>query len=612
MEVKVNVINEMKRLRENTYSDKYTWIDELVQNCQRAKATHIDVQISDDRIVISDNGIGCSDPQILFDKSSSGWDEDTTRTESPFGEGFFSTMMAADTITATSIGFSATFDVKKMFAENRTDVIEIQSNRRKSGFTIVLTDLCENVYSWEVERRFREVGKYIKSPTMTVNGDRVHYEGLNPKTDSPFVRKIDTPFFKGWIEPRNWRNGNYGDNSIKCFAYNRHIKDSKEFYNVAGCLNFKDNAVTLRRPDRKDFIFDDKYDAMVNCLRQEIKKMYLRIAKEGSDKDIYTFESDIERYLSLEDYRNHIKFKFLTTQTVPMAADSTNTDSDTNNDPNANELESTAENDDYYEGDVDSSPINEIESAPISTKGNFSVTTTTSPSVNVAAKIVSRRKSISNQTGQELTSDLKYAFYVKESEKALYETNIALAQHYNIPVIEIRNELEQKIVDNDDRFNHIKEMQSLVTLSAVFENMSPCNMQEVRANQIFSRIARACDAPDDLFTIGDTQFSKLLKVNDSEYTIENIDTFATAYQGKIYINRNHLRAYKNLAYGSGDKLNPDDIKFILLNLETIAHEMSHALYNNEDETLPHVTRINQLMQKIINLIYGIKATAFCV
>lgn len=224
----------MKRLRENTYSDKYTWIDELVQNCQRAKATHIDVQISDDRIVISDNGVGCSDPQILFDKSSSGWDESTTRTESPFGEGFFSTMMAADTITATSIGFSATFDVKKMFEENRTDVIEIQSNRRKSGFTIVLTDLCDGVYTWAVENRFKEVGKYIKSPTMTVNGNRVHYEGLNPKTDSPFVRKVDTPFFKGWIEPRHWRNGDYGDNSIKCFAYSRHIKDSKEFYNVAG------------------------------------------------------------------------------------------------------------------------------------------------------------------------------------------------------------------------------------------------------------------------------------------------------------------------------------------------------------------------------------------
>ena len=40
MEIKVNVINEMKKLRSNTYSDAYSWVDELVQNCQRAKATH--------------------------------------------------------------------------------------------------------------------------------------------------------------------------------------------------------------------------------------------------------------------------------------------------------------------------------------------------------------------------------------------------------------------------------------------------------------------------------------------------------------------------------------------------------------------------------------------
>ena len=30
MDIKINVINEMKRLRSNTYSDRYTWVDEII------------------------------------------------------------------------------------------------------------------------------------------------------------------------------------------------------------------------------------------------------------------------------------------------------------------------------------------------------------------------------------------------------------------------------------------------------------------------------------------------------------------------------------------------------------------------------------------------------
>ena len=616
MEVKVNVINEMKRLRENTYSDRYTWIDEIVQNCQRAKATHIDVQIDYDRIIIADNGIGCTDPQILFDKSSSGWDADVTNSESPFGEGFFSTMMAANTITVSSVGFTAVFDVNRMFEENRTDVIDVQPNRKKSGFTVTLTDLCDNMYTWQVEKRFKEVGKYIKCPTMTVNGERVHYEGLNPDTENPFMRKVDTPYFKGWIEPRSYRNNDYGDNFIKCFAFSRHVKDSSKFYMVAGCLNFKENMITLRRPDRKEFIFDEKYDAMIDCLKDEIKKMYLKITKEGSNEDLYKFESEIKRYVSLDDYKKYIKFKFLTRKEVDMtdATVSTTADDDiTNNVITANPAaDDTPDQDSYYDGDVDSSPIDEIDSAPVATSGDFSIVQKASPQASsyaLAAKTASRKR-ISNQTGEELTDDIQYAFYVKESEHEQYKEQIEIAQHYNIPVMEIRNELEREIVETDPRFNHISEMQSMVTISAEFTNASPANVQEVRASQILSRIARAFNASDNLFIICDTNFSKVLNVDGKDFVIEQIDSFATAYNGRIYINRSRLVAYKDLVFGSSDKLTPDDIKFILLNLETIAHEMSHALYDNEDGTMEHVSCINILMQKIINLIYGVKTEVY--
>jgi hypothetical protein len=48
----------------------------------------------------------------------------------------------------------------------------------------------------------------------------------------------------------------------------------------------------------------------------------------------------------------------------------------------------------------------------------------------------------------------------------------------------------------------------------------------------------------------------------------------------------------------------EDIRFIMLNLETICHEMSHALYGNDDNTKSHLECINYLMQKIINVIFN--------
>ena len=172
MEVKVNVINEMLKLRNSTYSDRLSWVDELVQNCQRSKASHIKVTVTYDKVIVEDNGVGCTDPQVLFDKSSSGWDSETKSSQNPFGEGFFSTMMVADMIKVSSVGFEAEFDVKKMFETGNVDCIKVKKSTRKSGFVVVLTELNENFSRWGTVSRFKQVGKYIKSPTMSVNGER--------------------------------------------------------------------------------------------------------------------------------------------------------------------------------------------------------------------------------------------------------------------------------------------------------------------------------------------------------------------------------------------------------------------------------------------------------
>ena len=45
VELKVNVINQLKLLRQSTFKDIYCFLDEDVQNAQRAKATEVKVTI---------------------------------------------------------------------------------------------------------------------------------------------------------------------------------------------------------------------------------------------------------------------------------------------------------------------------------------------------------------------------------------------------------------------------------------------------------------------------------------------------------------------------------------------------------------------------------------
>lgn len=605
MQVTINIINEMKKLRNSTYSDRYTWVDELIQNCQRSGATHINVKIDyyDYTITVSDNGCGCDNPQALFEKSTSDWDDTVVQNESPFGEGFFSTMMAADTINVKSVGFNALFDVNKMFAENTVDVIEVTKNRKKSGFTVTLSDLRSDVSLCAVEERFKETAKYIKCPTTSINGETVHYEGLNPDIDHPFLRKIDTPMFRGWIHPHTYSRDGWQDPKIRTFAYYRKVIDLPNFYGINGVLNIKDNVVGLRSPDRHDFIHDDRYEEMLRLLREEIKAMYIKILEKGTDADIKDYQSRIEQYVDMDEYAPLIKYKIMDPP-VTKSEDSIACAVNTETDDNSEIIDSSPDYDDYEMNDEteeettspNTSRITNINDTEIEHREDIQTET------NVLSKKESTPKK-EKQTGNKIAK-LKYGFYINPEEMNTYRDAIDIAQYYDIPIIEIRNKLESNCISSYENIKHISDLIEMVSLKAEFSNMEPNSPAEIRAYKILNTIGRVIAGNEKLFAIADTNIKKVLDMSDKEYVMETVDALATAYAGTIYIDRKHMREYKELNSDS-NSLTETDMKFILINLETIAHEMSHVLYHTEDNTKEHYAKTNYIMQEIIQAIYNV-------
>ena len=583
----------MKKLRYSVYSDPFAWVEEIIQNCQRAKATHINVTLEPDRIVISDNGIGCSDPQMLFEKNTSGWNKDIQTSESPFGEGFFSTLMAADTITVKSIGFTATFDTDKMFEQNNLDAIDvITDSHSKSGFTLILTNLRQNIC--DVEKRFNNVAKYIKSPTVSINGKKIKYEGLTPNIDNPFIRRVDTPFFKGWIKPYNWlRDWSVGSSVIssviKCFAFSRKILDSEKYPGVEGVLNFKPNTVSLRSPDRKDFIKDDAYYDMLDCLEEEIKKMYLKVVKKGSDDDLHVFENNIDRYVGVNNYAKYIKFQLLNHN------DGGNDNDDTDN----------IDNTDNTDTEFDDSTITNIDTADITSGDDISINRNVLPPVQNVYDSECTEQEIEqiSQTGHKLP---EYGFYIKKSTPlSTIEQQLRIAKKYNIPIITLRNYLEERVVETmPDLYAPIEDMNLMIGIDCIdCRNTVPCTLSEIRMSKLLSRIANLFGADKDLFIIADINFERTLQLNqNTKLSIETINKLAIAYNDKIYINRKMLMN-KNIPNNSDMQLTDEDIKFILLNIGVISEAISHCLYHNDDKTLEHAECINAVTQRIIHSFY---------
>lgn len=174
VEVKVNVINQLKLLRQSTFKDKLSFLDEDIQNAQRAKATevHITVDYSNRKVVIENNGKILMNPQALFSMAESEWDEDVQKTESPFGMGFFSNITVSDYIEVYTGNKYIIFNVSDMIQNNNAKIEVKDIEEAYDGFKLVLNNFdFDQVYSSSIRDRIELLGRYVHELDIYYNGE---------------------------------------------------------------------------------------------------------------------------------------------------------------------------------------------------------------------------------------------------------------------------------------------------------------------------------------------------------------------------------------------------------------------------------------------------------
>ena len=154
MQIQVR-INEEGALRNQRYAftDRYTLVSELMQNARRAGARRIEIVYDEASKILRviDNGCGIPDFQKLLTFNESGWNDETSRQERPFGIGFSKCLYSASRCIVSSRNRRIDFLTADALGRRLIDVLDIQDHPGTTvelhevelpGLKTRLTNLC--------------------------------------------------------------------------------------------------------------------------------------------------------------------------------------------------------------------------------------------------------------------------------------------------------------------------------------------------------------------------------------------------------------------------------------------------------------------------------------
>lgn len=570
VQVKVNVINEMKKLKTTAYADRLAWVEELIQNAQRSGATEISVSLDGNKVWMSDNGTGCTDPQVLFEKSSSGWGNEVA-SQSPFGEGFFSTLVVANKIEVTSVGFQAEFDIRKMFEEESLDCIKVTPyGRKKRGFEVRLTDLENDYDQFHTEMRFHKVMQYLPIRCY-LNQKLVPRKKFNDVEGRENTRVVRHKLMKGWLAPFAYalRYDTLGD-EVEVFAQGRLVK-SLYLPGVMGRIVLEDGVVDLRSPDRKDFVKNEKFQDFQVAFDGELKKTFIKVLKEANDDTLDNLAPSISRNLKVEEYAGLLSF-----------------------------IAVGDKEDTFHLAEVENKKIQDMSENLDGLEVGSAISMDIPSRLGVVSAVTEEDFSKPHKAGSKLPKDK--CFYVSARDRTQHADKIALAEYHGVKVILARNVLEENVLKHRG-FVPITEFEERVSLAAQLRNIGVKDAKEQRALRLFKSLCKTLDLPEDTFHIGDLSVQLEKQILDKEAIVEErVTALAVAYHGKIFIDRGHLHK-SALSSITDSKVNDEDRKFLCQNITVIAHELAHVMFHTVDNTQAHAEAQIEITAKIMNRIF---------
>lgn len=582
VEVKVNVINQLKLLRQSTFKDQLSFLDEDIQNAQRAKSSTVSVKIDyyGKKLIIENDGKVLENPQALFSIAESEWDEEVTRTESPFGMGFFSNITVSDYIEVFSGNKHIIFNVGEMIQSNKTDIQVDEVEEFYDGFKLILNNFDYNqVGTSQIRERVEVLGKYIHILDIYCDGK------LQPKMDlcegdgSTFLLKLeDEQDVQGWIA----LNTDFSQD-LKVFYKGRFVTKINDFYYIKGDLHITDKTLNLTAPDRKDILKDSKLAEFKKSIRMYIEELCLDSFLNGYQEDVDDYIEPITRYINKKELKNFIKFlvfkgekdediKYL--QGIALLKKK-NKDLKSFNDFEV------FMNSEAAKESSDVSFIQETKTKPDEAKGVRVIHDDYEQGSYREGRVEKpeiKEKHTVERQAEEIIIENEPVFWISFDEVVEHEKKFNIAKHYGLNIVVARNKLEGSILDmmgQEQDILHISKLTEESKVRAYITN-TKLGIREQRALMLLDMISRVVGLDENVFAIGDLMVTKETRIEAINKSYESIEERAVAIYSKdndkIYIDRSTIDQSK-LRNDLTEELSLDDFKFILMHLKDIVKEL---------------------------------------
>lgn len=585
VELKVNVINQLKLLRQSTFKDIYCFLDEDVQNAQRAKATEVKVTVDrwgEGTVTIENNGNILTNPQALFSIAESDWDEEVRNSENPFGMGFFSNITVSNLINVHSGNTYITFDVEDMISTNNTEIKVEEIDEYYDGFKLILRNFdFDTASTYDIQERVEVLGKYVHELDIYYNGELIEEKDLTEGDGSKYQFSIDDENCKGWIALGN--NYSWGNN-VNVFYKGRLVAPLEGLAYLKGDLHVSDKTLNLTSPDRKDIIKDGKLNAFKKEITERVEKYCTSLLVNG-EENISDYASCFGYYVNKKNVKNSIKFMTFKSKNEDdikylegiAVAKGKNKDINSFTGYEIYLKKDAAKQNEQIVNEVTVEP--KLQTAPEEANGRVYHESSNSHRDGYVEVPEIKQEDLTEKYGSLIVDSSEPTFYISFDEVEKYEYKLNIAKHYDLKIIVSRNNVETSILKSmkeSDNVLHISELKEEVLVRGYLSN-TELSTKESRALMIFDMISRILGFDHNVFAIGDLMVTKTVTVEsigvEEEMIEPNVVVLKDALNDKVYVDRSIINKNK-LRNDTGANLDISDYQFILANFKDMMKEVS--------------------------------------
>lgn len=585
MKIKSNTLGKLQKIKNgNVFDSPYIFIRELLQNSQRSKASNVTFELDNDAFVCKDDGCGCKNPENVFTLDLSEWESTTEG----YGIGFWSCLAIPDIkkIIVHSKDWKCTVDAVNLFETGDLTVKQEKAEMIK-GFevTIISPWFCNFGEYDNIENYLFDVAKYLPMKVSINEFVVPQYDIFDNYKATNFCKVYDNRLFKAKLEI----NSSYYSN-ITLYYEKRKVRDFCDCDYVCGIIEAKNGKITLKEPDRTSYTRDSKLQTFLDKLQDCIKDLYKSYVQEnGVEND--DFVHGIETWLELKDYEKMLDFddemleeaqeiiEIEPEVTVPITR--------------LDEEQASVET--FHKQDQETK-----QTFRVAAKSNA---TYSEPVVNKAEN----KKSSKLESFKDKIKKMKKSVWVQKNEYSIYSDAIQEAKYKGLNVIVAKNNLYAQALRNYG-IVHIDDLHNAFREVYMKKNIELKNGKEEAFIALLAPICHKYNLPEDTFLIADLSIESQFVVDDKIVFKRNIKNKKNAIQiygvtdrRYIYLDRNAIALQKFGLKQGNVHIGVSEIKALLHNVNTIAHELAHLIEGTTDNTPEHYQAEIRHQQEIISL-----------